>query len=70
MEAYDGEKVWAGLSESPDLILLDLMCRRWTASTFCRALREKDPVTPVIILTAREERTDRSWGSNWAPTTT
>ena len=63
MEAYDGEEgLGLALSESPDLILLDLMLPKMDGFDVCRALREKDPVTPVIILTAREEENDKVVG--------
>ncbi len=63
VEAYDGEEgLGLALSESPDLILLDLMLPKMDGFDVCRALRAKDPVTPVIILTAREEENDKVVG--------
>ena len=63
LEAYDGS---AGLSlarsEQPDLILLDLMLPKMNGFDVCRALREGGCSTPVIMLTAREEETDKVLG--------
>ena len=62
-EAYDGED---GLSkaqaEKPDLILLDVMLPKMNGFEVCRALREAGDNVPVIILTAREEETDKVLG--------
>lgn len=61
--AMDGA---AGLSlaleEDPDLILLDLMLPRLDGFEVCRRLRESGRTTPVIMLTAREEETDKVMG--------
>ena len=63
LEAYDGE---VGLnkarSEKPDLILLDVMLPRMNGFEVCRALRQAGDNVPVIILTAREEETDKVLG--------
>ena len=62
-EAYDGED---GLNkargEKPDLILLDVMLPRMNGFEVCRALRQAGDNVPVIILTAREEETDKVLG--------
>ena len=62
-EAYDGE---AGLqlaeTENPDLILLDVMLPKLIGFEVCKRLREKGNNVPVIILTAREEETDKVLG--------
>ena len=62
-EAYDGED---GLNkargERPDLILLDVMLPRMNGFEVCRALRQAGDNVPVIILTAREEETDKVLG--------
>lgn len=61
--AYDGQ---AGLSlarsEKPDLILLDLMLPKMDGFDVCRAVRETDRSTPIIMLTAREEESDKVFG--------
>ena len=59
MTAREGLR--CALEEAPDLILLDGCCLRWTASRSRRRVRaEKD--TPIIMLTAREEETDKVMG--------
>jgi len=57
--AYDGEEGLAmALSENPDLILLDVMMPRLDGFDVCRQFREQNRMTPVIMLTAREEEQD------------
>ena len=62
-EAYDGE---AGLAQArtadPDLILLDVMLPKMNGFDVCRKLREEGSNVPIIILTAREEETDKVLG--------
>ena len=61
--ANDGEAgLNAALSENPDLILLDLMLPEMNGFDVCRSLREQGRTTPVIMLTAREEETDKVMG--------
>ena len=50
------------LEKDPDLILLDLMLPRMDGFEVCRRLREAGRTTPVIMLTAREEETDKVLG--------
>ena len=63
LEALDGA---AGLrlarEQDPDLILLDLMLPKMDGFQVCRTLREKGRATPIIMLTAREEVTDKVLG--------
>ena len=63
LEAYDGE---AGLQpapeQDPDLVLLDLMLPKMNGFDVCRQLRQAGRNTPVIMLTAREEETDKVLG--------
>ena len=62
-EAYDGEDgLNKARSEKPDLILLDVMLPRMNGFEVCRALRQAGDNVPVIILTAREEETDKVLG--------
>lgn len=62
-EAYDGEDGLAqALSCKPDLILLDVMLPKMNGFDVCRSLREQGDNVPVIILTAREEETDKVLG--------
>ena len=63
LEAYDGEDgLNKARSEKPDLILLDVMLPRMNGFDVCRALRQAGDNVPVIILTAREEETDKVLG--------
>ncbi len=62
-EAYDGEDgLNKARSEKPDLVLLDVMLPRMNGFDVCRALRQAGDNVPVIILTAREEETDKVLG--------
>ena len=58
----DGKSMWTALSRGKvDLIVLDLMLPGEDGLTLCRKLRA-DSETPVIMLTARGEETDRIVG--------
>jgi two-component system OmpR family response regulator len=60
--AADGAGMWKALERSAvDLIVLDLMLPGEDGLTLCRKLRA-DSDTPVIMLTARGEETDRIVG--------
>ena len=63
LEAYDGATgLQLALEQDPDLILLDLMLPRMNGFDVCRRLRETGSAIPVIMLTAREEETDKVLG--------
>ena len=63
LEAYDGVTgLRFALDQGPGLILLDLMLPRLDGFEVCRRLREQGRATPVIMLTAREEETDKVLG--------
>ncbi len=63
LEAYDGEAgLQLALEQDPDLILLDLMLPKLNGFDVCRQLREQGRTTPVIMLTAREEESDKVLG--------
>ena len=63
IEALDGKTgLQLALEQDPDLILLDLMLPGMNGFDVCRSLREKGRTTPVIMLTAREEETDKVMG--------
>ena len=49
-------------SSDPDLILLDVMMPEMAGFQVCREIRKADKLTPIIMLTAREEETDRVMG--------
>ena len=61
--AYDGEEGLRMAQEgTPDLILLDVMLPKMNGFDVCRRLREMGSNVPVIILTAREEESDKVLG--------
>jgi len=61
--AYDGESALSLFSSShPDIVLLDVMLPRIDGFEVCRRIRENDRITPIIMLTAREEETDKVLG--------
>lgn len=63
LEAYDGEAgLQLALEQDPDLILLDLMLPRKNGFDVCKDLRAAGRTTPIIMLTAREEETDKVLG--------
>ena len=63
LEALDGAAgLRLALDEDPDLILLDLMLPKMDGFEVCRTLREQGRATPIIMLTAREEETDKVLG--------
>lgn len=63
LEAYDGAVgLQLALEQDPDLILLDLMLPKMDGFEVCRRLREQGRATPIIMLTAREEETDKVLG--------
>jgi len=63
LEALDGAAgLRLALEQDPDLILLDLMLPKMDGFQVCRTLRERGRATPIIMLTAREEETDKVLG--------
>jgi phosphate regulon transcriptional regulator PhoB len=62
LTALDAEQCFEkARSESPDLIILDVMLPSASGFDICRMLR-KQGSTPIIMLTARAEETDRVVG--------
>jgi two-component system OmpR family response regulator len=60
--AYDGKAALDAVKKhSPDLIVLDLMLPEISGWEVCRTLR-KDSNIPIIMLTARDETTDKIVG--------
>lgn len=63
LKAYDGRE---GLKQAregrPDLILLDIMLPYMDGFEVCRTLRDEGRTMPIIMLTAREEETDKVFG--------
>ena len=63
LEAYDGATgLQLALENNPDLILLDLMLPGMDGFEVCRRVREAGSSIPIIMLTAREEETDKVLG--------
>lgn len=65
MTAADGESgLNAALSAKPDLILLDVMLPKMNGYEVCRAIRDQDPDTPILMLTAKSQEQDIVLGLN------
>ncbi len=63
LKAYDGrEGLRMGREENPDLILLDIMLPFMDGFEVCKTLRDGGSSVPIIMLTAREEETDKVFG--------
>jgi DNA-binding response OmpR family regulator len=50
------------LSDSPDLVILDVMMPRMSGLDVCKQLKSKRPATPIIMLTARGQEVDKVVG--------
>ena len=62
MAADGAEAISKVESENPDLILLDLMLPKMDGIEVCKFLRQKNINTPIIMLTAKGEETDKVLG--------
>lgn len=63
IKAYDGADGLAkAISESPDLILLDISLPKMDGLEVCQKIRQLNMTMPVIMLTARTEEIDRVLG--------
>ena len=63
LEALDGQTgLLLAQTKDPDLILLDVMLPKMNGFDICRTLRAEKRTTPIIMLTAREEETDKVFG--------
>jgi DNA-binding response OmpR family regulator len=61
--AYDGEKgLDMAIGESFDLIILDLMLPKTSGLEICRQIRQEGIHTPVLILTAKGQISDKVTG--------
>ncbi|MGB3138388.1 MAG: response regulator transcription factor [Nodosilinea sp.] len=61
--AHDGlSGLMAARDQTPDLIILDWMMPGLTGIEVCRRLRQTGTATPVILLTAKDEVSDRVEG--------
>lgn len=62
-QALDGlEGLNAARDLDPDLILLDVMLPGMNGFDICRTLREEGRTVPILMLTAREEESDKVLG--------
>jgi DNA-binding response OmpR family regulator len=50
------------LSESPDIVILDVMMPRMSGLDVCKQLKAKKPSMPIIMLTARGQEVDKVVG--------
>jgi two-component system alkaline phosphatase synthesis response regulator PhoP len=67
--ATDGERgLSCALTESFDLIILDVMLPKRNGLDVCRDLRQKNVTTPILMLTARGETLDKVLGLSSART--
>ena len=63
LSAADGSEGLArALSDSPDLVLLDVMMPRMSGLEVCKQLKAKRPSMPIIMLTARGQEVDKVVG--------
>ena len=63
IEAYDGKTgLQLALENDPDLILLDLMLPEMNGFEVCKRIRQAGRGTPILMLTAREEESDKVMG--------
>ncbi len=68
-EGFSVEKATTGTAAlerhaeaAPDLVLLDVMIPEKSGYDVCREIRRSDPVTPIIMLTAKGQEVDRVVG--------
>src|SRR5450631_3624516 len=61
--ARDGvEGLERAISESPDLVILDVMMPKMSGLDVCKQLKAKRPSLPIIMLTARGQEIDKVVG--------
>ena len=61
--AFDGKQALElAQTQDPDLILLDIMMPEMDGFEVCKALRDGGSNVPIIMLTAREDETDKVFG--------
>ena len=61
--ARDGERALeVAAEEPPDCVILDVMLPKKDGIAVCRELRARDPLVPIIMLTARGGEGDRVLG--------
>jgi two-component system, OmpR family, alkaline phosphatase synthesis response regulator PhoP len=63
VKAIDGKEALRRYrAETPNLILLDIMIPEKSGYDVCREIRAGDPVTPILILTAKGQQVDKVVG--------
>jgi sigma-B regulation protein RsbU (phosphoserine phosphatase) len=63
LTAVDGEHAYRLIrDEQPDLVLMDVMLPGMWGSELCRRVRAEGVTTPIVMLTARGEESDRVLG--------
>jgi DNA-binding response OmpR family regulator len=63
LQATDGTEALASHArEKPDVILLDVMIPEKNGYDVCREIRRTDPLTPIVMLTAKSEEVDKVVG--------
>ena len=61
--AYDGEEALEKVAfEQPALIILDLMLPKLDGVEVCKRLRQQQIMTPILMLTARDDEFDKALG--------
>ncbi len=60
--AHNGEAAMEILGrDAPSLVVLDVTMPEMNGYQTCREIKRRDPSTPVIILTAKNDPADRFW---------
>jgi DNA-binding response OmpR family regulator len=54
--------VEAAVTSRPDVVVLDLMLPKMDGLSVCKELRQKNPLMPIIILTAKDDVVDKVLG--------
>ena len=62
LTARDGEAGRLLMEEAPDLVVLDVMLPKVGGFELCKRAREEGMTTPILMLTARGEESDRVFG--------
>jgi DNA-binding response OmpR family regulator len=63
ISAFDGaEGLSRAISDSPDLVVLDVMMPKMSGLEVCKQLKAKRPSMPIIMLTARGQEVDKVVG--------
>ncbi|MEH7417175.1 response regulator transcription factor [Neobacillus drentensis] len=60
MDGAEGKQL--AESESPDIIVLDLMLPRLDGMDVCKQLRQQNIMTPILMLTAKDDELDKIIG--------